>query len=55
MRNSLQRGYVYTEGNWWKVRWYEYTVQADGAHGRTRSKPAILGPATGPQRLSKKA
>ena len=52
-RRRLQNGQLYVEGNWWKIRWWEDARGADGRPTRTRPT-AIIGPATGAGKLSKK-
>lgn len=47
-----QAGYLYQEGNWWRLRWREDVIPADGTPVRTRPS-AIIGPCRGPRALTK--
>jgi Site-specific recombinase XerC len=53
VRKHLQLGQYYVAGRWWKVRWWEKETGLDGQVRKVR-RHAIVGPATGPERLSKK-
>jgi integrase len=53
-RRRLQlKGNLYVDGNWWRLRWWEEARAADGSIKRIR-RSAVVGPATGAGRLSKK-
>lgn len=53
-RQRLQmKGNLYQEGNWWRLRWWEDVLDAAGKLTRAR-KSSIIGPAKGPEKLSKK-
>jgi len=52
-RRMQAKGNLYQDGNWWRLRWWEDERKPDGSLHRAR-RSAIIGPATGPGKLSKK-
>lgn len=46
-RRLQQRGDLYQQGGWWKLRWREDQLLADGSVKRRWSRPVIIGPAPG--------
>lgn len=53
-RRLQQKGDLYCQGGWWKLRWREEQIRADGSFHRGWSKPVCIGPAEGPSGLTKK-
>src|ERR1017187_9543253 len=53
-RRLQQKGDLYRQGGWWKLRWREEQIRADGSTSRGWSKPVWIGPADGPGGLTKK-
>ena len=53
-RRLQQKGDLYRQGGWWKLRWREDQIDSDGKLRRSWSKPAWIGPAEGPNRLTEK-
>jgi integrase len=53
IRKRLQDPDPYIDGNWWRVRWWQDVIGPDGQLTRKRHS-AVVGPATGPERLGKK-
>lgn len=53
-RRLQQKGDLYQQGGWWKLRWKEDQRLADGAIRYGWSKPVWIGQATGPGRLTEK-
>lgn len=52
-RRRFQRGTIYREGNWWRVRWREDVRLPDGGI-KTVRRSTVVGPCRGPDALSKK-
>jgi integrase len=53
-RRLQQQGDLYQQGGWWKLRWREDQIGADGRTKRGWSKPVWIGPAAGSGRLTEK-
>lgn len=53
-RRLQQKGDLYQQGGWWKLRWKEDQRLANGTIRYGWSKPAWIGPATGQGRLTEK-
>jgi integrase len=53
-RRLQQKGDLYAQGGWWKLRWREDQIQRDGQIKRGWSRPVCIGPATGTQRLTER-
>ena len=53
-RRGHQKGQLYQESGWWKARWLEDDIGADGKLTRRRSKPWPIARCEGPGRISKK-
>lgn len=49
-----QKGDLYEQGGWWKLRWREDQRKADGSIGYGWSRPVIIGPAKGAGRMTQK-
>src|SRR5690349_14627778 len=49
-----QRGNLYGQGGWWRLRWMEDVINGTGAVAQKWSRPAWIGPSTGKQRLTEK-
>ena len=52
-RRLQQKGALYRQGGWWKLRWMEDQVDREGQARYAWSRPVILGPAEGATRLTK--
>lgn len=52
-RRLQQKGALYQQGGWWKLRWMEDQIDREGQKRYAWSRPVILGPAEGPARLTK--
>jgi integrase len=48
-----QKGDLYKQGGWWKLRWREDQRKADGDVDYAWSKPVIIGPCVGPKAFTK--
>jgi integrase len=46
-RRLQQKGDLYCQGGWWKLRWREEQIRADGSLHRGWSRPVCIGPAEG--------
>ena len=53
-RRLQQKGDLYRQGRWWKLRWREEQIRADGSLHRGWSKPVCIGPCEGPQSFTEK-
>src|ERR1700723_4477388 len=53
-RRLQQKGDLYQQGGWWKLRWREDQLLPDGSSKYGWSKPAWIGPALGRGRLTEK-
>jgi hypothetical protein len=53
-RRLQQKGDLYVQGGWWKLRWKEDQRLADGAVRYGWSKPVWIGPANGRGSLTEK-
>ena len=53
-RRLQQKGDLYQQGGWWKLRWREDQRLADGTLRYGKSKPVWIGPAAGQGRLTEK-
>jgi hypothetical protein len=53
-RRLQQKGDLYRQGGWWKLRWKEDQRLADGSVRYGWSRPAWIGPSEGPGRLTEK-
>lgn len=53
-RRLQQKGDLYQQGGWWKLRWREDQIDSDGKVKRAWSKPVWIGPCEGGQRLTEK-
>ena len=49
-----QKGNLYQQGGWWKLRWREDQLLGDGSIRYTWSKPAWIGPAVGRGKMTEK-
>ncbi len=49
-----QKGDLYKQGGWWKLRWREDQIDAEGKTAYKWSKPVWIGPAEGRGRLTEK-
>lgn len=49
-----QKGDLYQQAGWWKLRWKEDQRLADGSIRYGWSRPVIIGPCTGPGKMTKK-
>lgn len=52
-RRLQQKGDLYSQGGWWKLRWKEDQVDRDGKTKYAWSRPVLLGLSEGPERLTK--
>jgi integrase len=48
-----QSGDLYLQGGFWKLRWRQEAIDSNGSVERQCHKPTVIGPATGPQSVSK--
>jgi len=53
-RRLQQKGDLYRQGGWWKLRWREDQIRADGALDRGWSRPVWIGPCAGRGRQTQK-
>lgn len=53
-RRLQQKGDLYKQGGWWKLRWREDQRKADGSIQYAWSRPVWIGPAEGRGKLSEK-
>jgi len=53
-RGTQQEGDVYLQGGFWRLRWREDEINTSGFVEGHGCKPTWIGPATGPERLTKK-
>ena len=53
-RRLQQKGDLYQQGGWWKLRWREDQILSEGGLKRGWSRPVHLGPAEGAHRLTEK-
>ena len=53
-RRLQQKGDLYQQGGFWKLRWREDRIETDGTIKRGWSKPVWIGPAAGTGRLTEK-
>jgi integrase len=53
-RRFQQKGDLYQQGGWWKLRWKEDQRDADGVVSYAWSKPVWIGQAEGPGRFTEK-
>jgi len=53
-RRLQQKGNLYQQGGWWKLRWREDQLLADGTTKYGWSKPAWIGPALGRGKMTEK-
>jgi integrase len=53
-RRLQQKGDLFQQGGWWKLRWKEDRLDADGRKDRGWSKPVWIGPCEGNARLTEK-
>ena len=48
-----QSGDLYLQGGFWKLRWRQEAIDSNGSVKRHWHKPTVIGPATGPQGVTK--
>ena len=53
-RRLQQKGDLYNQGRFWKLRWKEDVLDADGRRKYAWSKPVVLGPSEGTGSFTKK-
>lgn len=53
-RRLQQKGDLYQQGGWWKLRWREDQAHPDRTIKRGWSRPVFLGPSEGPGKLTEK-
>ena len=53
-RRLQQKGDLYQQGGWWKLRWREDQIDSDGKLRRSWSRPVCIGQAEGHNRLTQK-
>jgi integrase len=51
-RRLQQKGDLYQQGGWWKLRWREDQIDSDGKLRRSWSRPVCIGQAEGHNRLT---
>src|SRR6266478_208074 len=53
-RRLQQKGDLYAQGGWWKLRWREDQIDRNGQLRRGWSKPVVIGPCDGPGAFTQK-
>ena len=53
-RRLQQKGNLYQQGGYWKLRWREDVIDGEGNIDRQWSKPVWIGPSTGAHKLTHK-
>ena len=53
-RRLQQQGDLYKQGGWWKLRWHEDHIKANGEVKRGWSKSVCVGPCEGPRAFTEK-
>lgn len=53
-RRRWQKGHLYVESGYWKLRYYEDCIDAQGVLARKLAKPIFIAPTKGPGKLTKK-
>src|SRR5258708_13827672 len=49
-----QKGDLYQQGGWWKLRWREEQIDQNGLTKRGWTKPVVIGPCEGPGAFTQK-
>lgn len=53
-RRLQQKGDLFEQGGWWKLRWREDRLERDGTVSRGWSRTVWIGPATGSGRMTER-